>query len=390
MSESSGMDENSAAGRAMKALRTDNPEEAVKALLEALREDPDRIDLMHALAVTQIRRGHPRDALAITTRGEELARAQGDRSAAMMLPQFLLARAAAFEDLYDPDGAKRSFMSILEHEPQNPRARQGLGHLLLGWGQTSEGLEHLQTYLADAQDEPDFLRGTQDFVDALQALIQKDIHPKEFLLAHRGSYVEFFNHHAHRMEAEGWIAEASRMMRNDEGEVVPVIPDGARPYAAIRVDLVNPETGQPGQIGDQPMVVALAGYEPLAQAPVLISWPERDHPFPVLGCTQCPWDQLPAQVAFETSDHDPVELLDPIIGDWYRAGYDGEFGSRTEGRLHTISDPEELGPDAVLYHVDLGRAEFQAIQDLLRRLLVLHDRHPIRCVVLGRGYLPES
>ena len=143
MSESGGMDKNSAAGRAIEALRTDNPEEAAKALLEALREDPERIDLMHALAVTQIRRGHPRDALAITIQGEELARAQGDQTAAMMLPQFLLTRAAAFEDLYDPDGAKQSFLGILEHEPQNPRARQGLGHLLLGWGQTQAGLKHL-------------------------------------------------------------------------------------------------------------------------------------------------------------------------------------------------------------------------------------------------------
>ena len=55
MSESGGMDENSAAGQAMKALRTDNPEEAVKALLEALREDPDRIDLMHALKMRRLR-----------------------------------------------------------------------------------------------------------------------------------------------------------------------------------------------------------------------------------------------------------------------------------------------------------------------------------------------
>ena len=251
-------------------------------------------------------------------------------------------------------------------------------------------MAELDRYLDDGTDEPTFLKGTGDFVASLRALIRNDVHPREFLVGHRGSYLEFFNHHAQQMEAKGWISEAARMMRDESGNVVPLIPEGARPYAAIRVDLVNPETGQPGQIGDQPMVVALAGYEPLAQGPVLIRWPERDHPFALYGCTQCPWDQLPIQVRFANPDIDAIGVLDPIIGDWYTAGYDGAFGSQLEGRLHTISDPEELGPGILIYHVDLGRAEMSAIQDILRRFMVLHEQHPIQSVVLGRGYIPED
>jgi tetratricopeptide (TPR) repeat protein len=387
-SEPSGNSE--AAERALEALRDGHPEEAAEALLQALREDPERVDLMHALAVTQLRRGFPRDALEITVRGEEMAQGLGSQAAEVLIPQFLLARAAACEDLYDPDGAHRAFKSLLQIEPGNPRAQQGLGHLLLGWGRTDEGLQALDHYLAEAMDEPDFLTGTQDFVDALKALIRDDIHPRVFLEAHRGSYLDFFDHHANKMEAEGWISEAARMMKDPSGQVVPIIPEGARPYAAVRVDLVNPATGQPGQIGDQPMVVAVAGYEPLAQAPVLVSWPVRDHPFALYICTQAPWDQLPIQVAFADPEIDAVHALDGVIGDWYTAGYDGAFGSQTRGRLHTISDPEEVGPGAVLYHVDLGRADQEAIDNLLHRLLVVHDQQPIRCVVLGRGYLPSS
>ena len=73
--------------------------------------------------------------------------------------------------------------------------------------------------------------------------------------AHRGSYVEFFNHHASEMAAKGWIAEAARMRKDDEGNLVPVIAEGARPYAGTRVDLVDPQTGQAGLVGEQPIVL---------------------------------------------------------------------------------------------------------------------------------------
>ena len=45
-----------------------------------------------------------------------------------------------------------------------------------------------------------------------------------------------------------------------------------------------------------------------------------------------------------------------------------------------------IGKDTIVYHVDMGRAETRAVPDLLRRLLVLHSRRPIRSVVFGRGY----
>ena len=74
MSDPENPDQTDSAHRALKALREGDPEVTAKALLEALKDDPNRLDFLHALSVTQLQRGHPRDALEITIRGEELAR----------------------------------------------------------------------------------------------------------------------------------------------------------------------------------------------------------------------------------------------------------------------------------------------------------------------------
>jgi hypothetical protein len=374
--------------QALAALKGEDPEVARAALRAALTDHPERMDLVHALAVTELRLGDPHAALDQARKGKAMAEQRDDEASAMLMPQFLLVQAAACEDLPDPVGAEASFLEILRHEPTNPRAQQGLGHLYMAWGRSDDGLAALDQHEADATDEPDVLDATAAFREAARQIIADDIHPKMLLEAHRGAYVEFFDHHATQMAEKGWIAEAARMMRTEEGDVVNSIPEGARPYAAVRVDLVDPSNGQGGQVGDRPMVVALAGYEALAQAPVLVSWPTREHPFGLWISSQVPWDQLSVQIAFEPSVKDPIAVVDPVIGDWYTAGFDGAFGSQERGRFHYISDPQSLGPHAVQYDVDAGRAQLDAITDLLRRLLVLHDRAPISAVLLGRGYLP--
>ena len=50
--------------KALTAVREGEPEEAKLALVEALREHPGRIDLVHALAVVQLQLGLPDQALA--------------------------------------------------------------------------------------------------------------------------------------------------------------------------------------------------------------------------------------------------------------------------------------------------------------------------------------
>lgn len=377
------------AERTMRALKSEDPEAARAALERIVADHPDRLDVQHALAVTELRLGHAGPALQRLQAIEEQARARGDEASLAVMGQVVLARAAACEDLYAPDRAEDAYRTVMAHEEGNPRAVQGLAYLLFSWGRGEEGAAVLKEYIDGGHDEQAAIEGNRHFLTAWTRLHEDDVHPRMFLEAHRGSYVEFFDHHALRMADQGWIAEAARMRRDEAGNVVNVIPDGARPYAAVRVDLVDPRSGQPGMIGDQPMVVALAGFEPLARAAALTRWPERDHPFPVWVSTQCPWDQLSVQVKLSAPSREAVEALDAVIGDWYSAGFEGAFGTADRGRFHYISDPELQTHDVLSYDVDCGRAELTAVTDLLKRLSVLHDRVGIGGVLLGRGYVPD-
>ncbi len=378
------------AERALKALSEDDPREARKLLVEAVRAAPNRPDLLNALGVVQLQLGEPElgkplieQAIAAAT--DEAARDPSRKEQAdIMVEGFLLSLAAACEDLDAPDEAEAAYQRVLAANPGQPRARQGYAHLLFGWGRIDDGRRELGRYVEEDRDEDPFIDGAAAYLTELARFVREDIHPGEFLNAHRGSYVEMFDHYAAEQAKLGWIAEAARMKRAPDGRIVPSIPEGARPYAAVRVDLVNPNTSEIGQVGDQPMVVALADYQALARAPVTIPWRERA--FDLRISSQAPWDQLPVQILF--AGRAPEEV-DALIGDWYFAGWDGAWGSRDGGRFHYISDPE-LRRDgrAVVYHVDMGRSAVAAIEDLVRRLEGFHGEYPIRTVLIGRGFLP--
>ena len=108
--------------------------------------------------------------------------------------------------------------------------------------------------------------------------------------------------------------------------------------------------------------------------------------------SRCPWHWLGVVVQFRerTSEVDRIACIDEVIGAWYLAGYNGEFGDEGSGRFHYVTDPEPIGTRSVAYIVDLGRSRLDAIRDLLRRLAELHARHPLRRVLFGEGRLPED
>ena len=136
------------------------------------------------------------------------------------------------------------------------------------------------------------------------------------------------------------------------------------------------------------MIVTVEGLEPLAQHRVMVPWTE--HAFEVWVCSQCPWHWLTITVQFDDADTEEtlIEAIDPMIADWYIAGYNGDFGTREAGRFHYISDPELVGDRAVCYTMDLGRAGFDCIRSLMNRLHVLHTQRPIRRVLFGSDRLP--
>jgi len=378
------------AQRALQALQGEDPRAARELLMKALEGAPHRADLVNALGVVHLHLGEPELGKPLIEQAVTMALAEAampDRKvvAETMLEGFLLGLAAACEDLDLPGESLAAYQRLLTLVPGQPRAQNGLAHLLLAWGRPVEGMAALGQYIDEDRDEPAFQEGAEALMSAIERVKETKLHPRMFLEAHRGSYVEFFDHHAEEQGKAGWIAEAARMKRDERGQIVPSIPQGARPYAAVRVDLVNPQTSEVGQVGDQPMIVALAGYEALARTPV--AFEVIDEELPLWISTQAPWDQLPIQVLFR--DKDGAEALDVAIGGWYLDGWKGAFGTTDDGRFHYVSDPEvKRDGRGVVYHVDCGRARFDAIPALIDALTRLHRTHPMTRVLIGRGHLP--
>lgn len=374
---------------ALARLHAGEPDAARVKLEQALELAPERPDLLHAMGVVHLHLGEPPRARGYMERAIERAQLLGAadperrETAEAMIVGFRVGLAAVLEELDEPVEAERAYRAVLARVPDHAEVRASLGHLLLAWGRADEATTELRRALAGADGA--LREGLTAFLADLDRFRASGTSPRAFLDAHRGGYVEFFDHHARDQEAKGWIAEAARMYRDASGQVVPLIPEGARPYAAVRVDLVDPRTSQVGQVGDEPMVVGLAAAPLLAKAPVVL--PLEDAPVPTWVSSQAPWDQLPVQVLL--ADKTGALAVDTVIGAWYRAGFDGAFGTPTGQRFHYVSDPElRRRGTAVVYHVDCGRAEVRAVDDLLRRLAVFHEHHPVRAVLLGRGHLP--
>ena len=376
--------------QALEAIQGDDLDAARTALLAALTEHPERIDLVHSLSIIELQSGRPEQALDLVEKGAAVLRERNGPGDAKMIPLLLLSAGAACEEMGNPANALEAYEQILKTEPGHPLATQGKGHLLLAWGRMEEGLQALQAVVDAHDDDPRFLEATAKRIAGVHAFNADDLHPRNFVDAHRGTYCEFFTHHADRTAADGWIAEAARMRRDETGALVPTIADGARPYAATRVDLVDPATGQAGLVGDEPMIAAISGHEIIAQAPIVFEWPNDN--FRVWGSSQTPWNLLNISVVFEELNEldAALEQLDATIGDWYTAGFSGEFGSQDRGRFHNISDPIPSGERGVRYDIDCGRAEARAVDDLLNRLAVLNSSHSIRTVMIGRGFVPAE
>jgi len=372
--------------KALLAVQGDDLDAARDALFAALTDHPDRLDLVHTLAIIELQSGRPDHALDLAEKAAAVLSERREPEDLKLLPALLLAAGAACEELDRPIAAEKVYNQILELEPGHPLASQGMGHLLLAWGRSEEGIEILQSVVDQGTDDPRFIEATTKLIAGIKNFNGEDLHPRNFIDAHQGGYCEFFNHHADRTAADGWIAEAARMHRDEQGNLVPSIGEGARPYAAARVDLVDPTTGKAGLVGDEPMIVALAGHEIVAQAPILFEWPNSD--FPTWGSSQVPWNLLNISIVFEGNL--PEEQVDSTIGDWYTAGFDGAFGSPDRGRFHSITPPMPVGENGVRYDLDCGRAETSAVDDLLKRLSVLHSSHPIAVVMIGRGFVPTS
>jgi len=371
----------------MEAMQAGQVDQARELLIQALDEGGERPDLLHGLGAVELQLGMSGDARPRVERAIELLEDDEGPHANEMRAHFLLTLASICEAEDEPALAVKAYRRSMRNAPQSFDAPVALGRLQLAMGDLERGLGGLERLLQQpGEGAPAGLEDLAAFVQAARRWISEERPARRLLQVHRDAYCSFFDHHADRMAAEGWIAEAARMRRVDGGDPVLDIPAGARTYAGVRVDLVDPRSGQGGLVGDQPMIVGVPEFTALARTPVLMRW--QGLPLDLRVSTQCPWDQLPVQLMLV--DDDPEAVLDPLVSEWYSAGFDGRFGSSERGRFHYISEPEHRRRTALVYQLDLGRAELSAIDDLVERLVALHARYPLRRVVLGRGHLPPG
>jgi hypothetical protein len=371
---------------AVKALNDGKPAEARDLLKQALADTGERPDLLHALAVVEMQIGEIGEARPHVDRALALLRDVEGAEAAEMRQLFTLTSASIAQEEDDPAVAEAVCRELLAVRPDLAPARSTLASVLFALGRLDAGRAEMEVLAVDPRVPQDERAGARAFVEALDRWRTSGEHPRAFLVAHRERYCRFFDAMARDAAAKGWIAEAAIHARDAGGATRPLVPEGARPYATVRVDLVDPATGQRGLVGDQPMVVARRGWEPLARIPVVLPWPGA--PFDLRVSTQAPWDELPVQVLLE--DGDPLERVDPVVGAWYADGFEGRFGEADRGRFHYVGDLERTRAHGAVWRVDLGRARVDAVDALVERLEALHRETPLNTVILGRGSLPPD
>jgi tetratricopeptide (TPR) repeat protein len=383
-----GLDEHARAGIA--AINDQRFDDAISEFTAALAIDAERPDLNNALGMAYMHRGDVGNAVGYLERAVTLAEPFDKPEHQDMKRHFYSGLGSAYQLLDRVSDARRLLEETIRRWPADVTPRLQLGQLLLGSCQLTDGVSVYKDALSLL--DGDQRAASEALIGSIELLLDhEDEDGQIFLRAHQAEYVRYFDDVTSGQEAEGWYTEAARMGRGADGEPVPIVADGARKYALTRVDLVNPADGTVAGVYSEkePMVVSVEGLEPLAQVPILVPW--AGWAFDVWVCSQAPWHWLPITIQFEASgDPDAViGWVDDTLGSWYLDGWNGEFGTKDKGRFHYVTDPELVGDRGVSYILDLGRASYDAVGALMRRLVVLHDSHPIRRVLFGQGRLPD-
>ncbi|MEN0064424.1 MAG: tetratricopeptide repeat protein [Myxococcota bacterium] len=378
------------ATRGIAAIEGGRFDEAVVAFRDALAIAPDRPDLNHALGMAHLHRGEVGEAVVYFEKAVRLSEPFDAPEHEALKQDFYLTLATAYQLLNRIPDAAATLSKATEIWPEWIQPRLQLSQVYLSSCRVDEGRETLRGLLPSMGEA--HRPAAEALLGALEAYDASGEGADVFLRAHAESYRDYFDEVVEEQRGEGYLAEAARMVRGADGEPVAAVAEGARPYALARVDLVHAETQEVAAIytEEEPMIVEVNGLGPLAQTPVPLRW-ETEHGFEVWVSTRCPWHWLPIAVQFAT-ETDPkarIEAVDAVIGPWYLAGYNGDFGEATSGRFHYVTDPEPLGRFGVGYHVDLGRARFDAVVELLAKLATLGRTNPIRRVLFGEGRLPE-
>jgi len=376
----------------IKAVNEHQFSKAIEAFEKALEIEPERPDMNNALGMAHLHRGDAVNAIPFLSKAIELARGfEGDEYDDMKV-HFIVGLATAQHLLEQTQQTIATLKTAAELWPENIVPLLHLGQLYFEACLLEEGLSVYRKLSTLESLDEEARQAAEAVVGSVEAFLNSEHTAGLFLQAHQESYIEYFNEVAAPQEQAGWFAEATRMSQDADGELKPMLAEGARPYALTRADLVNPKDNTVANVYEpsDPLIVHLNGLEPLAQLPIMFPW--KEFPFEVWVSSQSPWHWLKLAIQFEDDLPDESELvkvIDDLIGAWYLKGFNGEFGTQEAGRFHYVSDPETIGTRTVNYTFDLGRAEYSSIDALLRALTIFHDQRAIKRVLFGRGLLPE-
>jgi thioredoxin-like negative regulator of GroEL len=376
----------------MKALNERKLDVAIQEFQAALALAPERPDMNSALGRAYLYRGEVHSAIPHLEAAVRLAEPYNAPEHQALKRDFQTTLATAYTLADRVGDARAELERAVATWPDSLETRMQLGSLLVNACLPREGAAVYHQVSEDMAFAPEIREAAGALAGALNAVLDdEELEGEVFLRAHAESYKGLFDEHAAELVPQGWYAEAARMVRGPDGEPKPLLAQGAQEWAMERVDLVNPQDGNVARVGDEkePMVVAVNGLEPLAQIPAMIPW--RGWPFAVFVGTRSPWHWL--TIVIQLREPSPprhrVALLDPVVGSWYLAGYNGDFGDADSGRFHYATQAEPVGDRALAWTFDLGRAAPDAARALLQRLVVLNDRVPIQRVLFGQGRLPD-
>lgn len=376
----------------IEAINNKNFDEAIENFRRALDLEPDRPDINNALGMAYLHKGQAVDALPHLQAASRLAEPFDGAEHREMRKHFDSGLASCLLSLDRVRDALDVLARAAERWPDDIEVRTQVASALISSCMPTEGCQAFHAIAEDDRFEDEVREVADAIAGAIEAVIDdENIDGSIFLKAHAESYATFFGEHAQQLVAEGWYAEAARLIRGPDGEPQPLIAEGARSWAVERIDIVNPRTNEAATVGDErdPHIVAVNGLEPLAQVAAAI--PFEGWPFQVWVSSRSPWHWLGVVVQFAAprSPEERDALTDEIVGSWYLDGYNGTFGESDRGRFHYATHPEIIGDRAIGWHFDLGRARYDAIPDLLKRLSLLHERAPIQRVLFGQGRLPD-
>ena len=375
------LDEFAKAG--IQAINEKKYDAAVKAFEGALALEPERPDMNSAMGMALLHRGEAGAAIPYLEKAVEYSEPYTSAEHQEMKRHFRLGLATAYELVDRSAEALRVLEVTHQRGPDKIEAKLQMGQILLAAGRVNEGVKLYEDLPKSDLLDKDAKEAAAAVVGAIRAFQESDHGGDVFLRAHAESYKAYFDDVSKEPVESGWYAEAARMARGADGEVRPLIPKGARSYAMQRIDLVDPKDGTASGVYSEqdPMIVSLNGLEPLAQLAIAFPWKEWG--FETLVSSRCPWHWL--QITFQFRDKADVEAIDQVMGPWYLAGFNGDFGEKDSGRFHYITDPEPGPHETVTYMVDLGRAKYDAILALFRQLMVQHEKTPFRRVLLGQA-----